>query len=150
MTDFKGFAELRVPRDLVKKLQYDLDRVLKSPKDHYAAFDFFVTAEHIPDWIHPDDQEARKKIRSGSSLLRITSHLANGVKHFEAKAAHHQSVVDVKMSRYVEAGYSEEGYFEDPLIVYLTAKEQSDLGKNNIEVTDLARRVYEFWKLNAP
>ena len=85
----------------MKKLEYDLDRVLKSPQDQYAAFDFFVTAEHIVDWIHPDDRKARESVRSGSSLL-ITSHLANGVKHFEVKAVHHQSVADVEKSRYVK------------------------------------------------
>jgi hypothetical protein len=49
VTSFNGFAELRIPRDLVKKLQFDLKRVLESPQDQYAAFDFFVTAEHIVD-----------------------------------------------------------------------------------------------------
>ena len=82
MGNFKGFAELRVPRDLVQKLEYDLKRIRESPQDQYAAFDFIVTAEHIVDWIHPDDKKAREAIRSSSSLLRITSHLANGVKPF--------------------------------------------------------------------
>jgi hypothetical protein len=76
----------------VKKLQHDLERMTKSPQDQYAAFDFFVTAEHILDWIYPDDKAAQKFLRSSNPLLRITSHLANGSKHFQAKAARHQSV----------------------------------------------------------
>jgi hypothetical protein len=150
VSSFKGFAELRVPRDLVKKLEYDLERVLQSPQDQYAAFDFFVTAEHIVDWIHPDDRKAREAARSSSSLLRITSHLANGVKHFEAKMAHHQSVADVEKSRYVEAGYVEEGYFEDALIIHLSAAEQSSFGQSSIEAAVLAKQVYEYWQSNAP
>lgn len=150
MSNFRGFAELRVPRDLVKKLEYDLARVLKSPQDQYAAFDFFVTAEHIVDWIHPDDRKAREAVRSSSSLLQIVSHLANGVKHFETKAVHHQSVADVEKSRYVEAGYIEEGYLEDPLIVHLTTDGQSSFGQSSIEVAVLAEQVYEYWKANAP
>jgi hypothetical protein len=150
VSSFKGFAELRVPRDLVQKLEYDLERVRKSPQDQYAAFDFFVTAEHIVDWIHPNDRKAREAVRSSLSLLRITSHLANGVKHFEAKAQHHQSVADVEKSRYVEAGYVEEGYFEDPLFVHLTTEEQHSFGQSSIEVSALARQVYEYWKENAP
>ena len=149
MSNFKGFAELRVPRDLVKKLEHHLQRVQKSPQDLYAAFDFFVTAEHIVDWIHPDDQAARKAIRNSSSLLRITSHLANGVKHCEAKSKHHQSVADVEKSRYAEAGYAEDGYFEDPLIVHLTTGEQSSFGQSSIEVAALAKQVYEYSKSNA-
>ena len=150
MSSFKGFAELRVPRDLVKKLEYDLERVRKSPQDQYAAFDFFVTAEHIVDWIHPNDKKAREAIRSSSSLLRITSHLANGVKHFEAKAAHHQSVAVVEKSRCLEAGCVEEGCFEDPLIVHLTTDEQRSFGQSSIEVAALAQQAYEYWKSNAP
>ncbi len=123
---------------------------MKSPQDQYAAFDFFVTAEHIVDWIHPNDKKAREAVRSSSSLLRITSHLANGVKHFEAKAPHHQSVADVEKSRYVEAGYAEEGYFEDPLIVHLITDEQHSFGQSSIEVAALAQQVYEYWKSNAP
>jgi hypothetical protein len=134
----------------VRKLEYDLERIRKSPKDQYAAFDFFVTAEHIVDWIHPDDKKAQEAIRSSSSLLRITSHLANGVKHFEAKAKRHQSVADVEKSRYVEEGYVEDGYFEDPLIVHLTADEQQLFGQSSNEVTALAQHVYEYWKANVP
>jgi hypothetical protein len=160
VSNFKGFAELRVPRDLVQKLEYDLERIRKSPQDQYAAFDFFVTAEHIVDWIHPDDEKARKAVRRSSSLLRITSHLANGVKNFEAKAKHHRSVADIEKSRYVEAGYVEagyveagyveEGYFEDPLIVHLTSDEQKSFGQSNIEVATLAQQVFEYWKDKAP
>ncbi|MEN0678656.1 hypothetical protein [Plesiomonas shigelloides] len=150
MSSFKGFAELRVPRDLVKKLEYDLERILKSPQDQYAAFDFFVTAEHIVDWIYPDSQKSRTQLRSSSPLLRITSHLANGVKHFEAKAQHHSSIADVEKFRCVEAGYVEEGYFQDPLIVHFTTKEQTSFGQSSIEVATLAKLVCEYWKSNAP
>ena len=150
MSSFKGFAELRVPRDLVRKLEYDLERVLKSPQEQYAAFDFFVTAEHIVDWLHPDDKEARKSLRSSSSLLRFTSHLANTVKHFDAKAKHHQSVADVEKPRFVAAGYVKDGFFEDPVTVHLTADERQWFGQSSIDVTVLAQQVYEYWKANAP
>jgi len=150
MSDFKGFAELRIPRDLVQKLEYDFERIRRSPQDQYAAFDFFVTAEHIVDWIHPKDKKARETIRSSSSLLRITSHLANGVKHFQATAKHHQSVANVEKSRYVEVGYVEDGYFEDPLIIHLTPDEQKTFGQGSIEVVFLAQQVYEYWKANVP
>ena len=150
MSNFKGFAELRAPQDLVKKLEYDLARVLKSPQDKYAAYDFFVTAEHIVDWIYPHSRNEREEIRSRLPILKITSHLANGVKHFEATAKHHQSVKTVEKTRYVGPGYVEEGYLEDPLIVHLTEKEQSSFGQSSIKVTVLAKKVYEYWKSNAP
>jgi len=45
----QGFGELRLPADLLRKLRHDFERMKMSPQDQYAAFDFFVTAEHIID-----------------------------------------------------------------------------------------------------
>lgn len=101
MASFKGFAPLQQPSDLVAKLIHDLGRIKAAPDDPYAAFDFFVTAEHIIDWMFPDspgiDQTAvRKAMRASSDLLKITSHLASGAKHFQALAKQHDSVADIK------------------------------------------------------
>ncbi len=49
-----GFAELRSPRDLLAKMEHDRRRMSADPTDTYAAFDFFVTAEHMLDWSFPD------------------------------------------------------------------------------------------------
>ncbi len=149
MTDFQGFGELQQPRDLVRKLEHDLDRLMNSPQDQYAAFDFFVTAEHIVDWRHPDDRPAREAERGSSPLLRITSHIANGAKHFEAKAKHLQYVSGVEKERYVEPGNVEEGFFEEPLMVRLTLGEEQAMGQNPVEVVWLAEQVLAYWKANA-
>jgi hypothetical protein len=146
VSTYKGFAELRTPSDLFQKLECDLGRIKALPTDQYAAFDFFVTAEHLVDWIHPTDRTAREALRASSPLLRITSHIANGVKHFEATAKHHNSVVDIEKSRYVQPGFVQEGYFAEPLTVHLTPDEERLLGVNSIEADDLAQQVYGFWK----
>jgi hypothetical protein len=101
MSSFKGFAVLQRPADLVAKLEHDLERIRAAPDDAYAAFDFFVTADHILDWLLPDSpgrcqKDARKLKRESSELLKITSHIANGAKHFQALAKHHDSVGDLK------------------------------------------------------
>lgn len=149
MDKFDGFGELRTPRDLVLKLQHDLKRLKSSPHNQYAAFDFFVTAEHVIDWLHPTDKKMREAIRASSDLLRITSHIANGAKHFEAKAKHHRSVARVEKSRYVAKGYVQEGYFKEPLIIHLSESESKSIGKPFIEATELAERVYNYWCINA-
>jgi hypothetical protein len=152
MSSFTGLFELRRPADLVRKLRHDLERIETSPHDQYAAFDFFVTAEHIVDWLHPSDADepARRALRSSSPLLRITSHLANGSKHFEATRKHHRSVAGTEKSRYVEEGYVEPGYFHEPLLVHLTTDEARELGVPTIEVASLARHILEFWSNHAP
>jgi hypothetical protein len=71
------------------------------PMDTYAVFDFFVTADHVLDWLLPDSPGKSRKVersarRAGNRLLEITSHIANGAKHFRATAAHHKSVADVE------------------------------------------------------
>lgn len=142
----KAFAELRKPQDLLLKLENDYLRICANRNDHYAAFDFFVTAEHIIDWIHPSSKTARERLRNSSRLLKITSHIANGAKHFEATRSHHDSVKDVQEARLVERGYVEEGYAEVPLIVRLTADAALDIGQDSIFVSDLAADVLAYWR----
>lgn len=145
MSKFKGFGALKTPRDLVSKLEYDLRRMKEDPEDQYAAFDFFVTAEHIVDWCHPVSGQDRKRLRARSPLLRIVSHIANGAKHFETTAKLHCSVTDIDVFRWVEPGYFETGYAEEPLVVQLSPDEASQLGRNRIDLPSLAQLVFDFW-----
>ena len=86
----KGFFDLQTPQDLLRKLRHDSDRVKKSPMDSYAAFDLFVTAYHMLDWVHPGDSNkaTRKQMESDNNILRVVSHLANGSKHFQVTRHH--------------------------------------------------------------
>jgi hypothetical protein len=148
MSKFRGFGELKAPCDLVQKLEHDFSRISDTPHDQYAAFDFFVTAEHILDWIYPTDRKTRSALRK-LPLLAVTSHIANGAKHFEATDERHQSVVDVEKSRYVKAGYVKDGYFDDPLLIHLSPRHQEYFGTSSIEVVTLAKKVLQYWRDNA-
>lgn len=146
-TTFSGMAELQTPNDLLRKMKFDLGRLKKVKNDQYAAFDFFTTAEHMLDWLHPgySGKAKRQDLRQSDVLLRITSHIANGAKHFEAKAKHHKSVSGIEKQRYVEEGYVEDGFFETPIVVTLSADEVAELGCSVINVVELAERVLEWW-----
>lgn len=101
MSGPQGFAELKSSQDLLAKLRHDRSRMNHDPLDTYATFDFFVTAEHLVDWYYPDTQnenrrEERKNLRKSETFLQVVSHIANGAKHFEATAQHHQSVQDLE------------------------------------------------------
>ena len=63
---------LNTPRQLLEKLRVDFERMKREPMSAYAAFDFFVTAEHMPDWLAP------KSVKFKEPLLQIVSHIANG------------------------------------------------------------------------
>jgi hypothetical protein len=95
---WKGFtARLQSPADLLVKMVHDLGRMEIDPNDVYAAFDFFIAAEHIVDWRYPDngDQAKRDETRRHDPA-RTVSHLASGAKHFHATATRHTSVRGVE------------------------------------------------------
>lgn len=50
-----GVFEITTPQHLLEKATHDIERLRTNHLDAYAAFDFFVTARHIPNWIYPND-----------------------------------------------------------------------------------------------
>lgn len=148
-TPFKGFAKLQQPADLYLKLVHDRKRMALKPRDPYAAFDFFVTAEHMLDWVFPGMDKGpkgkRAALRKSSPVLRIVSHVANGSKHFAAEAVQHQSVQNIVSSGYAEDDYAND-YFEALLIVELSDAEQSEVGAPFLTTLHLADRALDFWE----
>lgn len=133
----KGIFSLKTPEALIKKLFTDYELFAKKPSDPYLAFNFFITAEHIPDWI------GDKSLKKSNAILRICSHIANGAKHFEVNR--HNSVTNTEKVLYVDSGYVEEGYFEEPLMIYLSADEAKELGFEYCEAIKVAELVRNFW-----
>lgn len=145
---FVGIADLKNPQDLLKKMLFDMARMRQAKDNQYAAFDFFATAEHMSDWVYPGTagKSQRTQLRQSQALLRVTSHLANGAKHFVAEAKRHNSVTNIEKQRFTDPGYVEEGYFEDPLIVQLSHEESIEFGGAEINAIELAERVYKWWE----
>ena len=143
---FKCFATLHTARDLLRKVRHDDDRLRSAPDDPYAAFDFFVSAYHMLDWLHPDDDASRKAEEKGSLLLQVCSHIANGAKHFHATDKRHTSVADL----YLEDGAFQGDAFQDDafqvggLFVELDGQAAKTFGAR-LEAIDLAGRVLEHW-----
>lgn len=135
----RGIFNLNTPETLVRKLAQDYTLFEQQPFNPYLAFNFFVTAEHIPDWI--GDKDIKKK----HSILRICSHLANGAKHFEVDPKRHQSVRKTEKALYCERGYLVNGFIEEPLIVHLSNGEIGEFGQPHIEAVKIAKSVLEFW-----
>ena len=145
--NFKGFATLQSAGDLLQKIRHDHERLRSAPADVHAAFDFFVSAYHMLDWLHPNEAAARKAEEEGNVLLQVCSHIANGAKHFQATAKHHTSVADL---------YSEEGAFQRDafqldafqaggLFVEFDGKAAVTFG-TRLEAIDLAGKVLAHWE----
>jgi len=134
------FFELLTPEDLFKKIEGDLAELESSHQDVKVAFNFFVSVEHLPDWL------GLRNMVSENCILRIVSHVANGAKHLKLNLGRHTSVIGAEKSRYVEKGYVEPGYVEEPLIIYLSEAEAKELGRTEIDAVTLGKQVIEFWR----
>lgn len=149
----QGWFELRTVNDLLRKLDRDFEKLKQHPHDVDLAFNFFVTAEHMLDWQYPGkaNRSQRDKARRKDVLLQITSHLANGAKHFKVEAKHHQAVRDANQSSghwpkgYWPKGYWPPGYWSDLLYVELEGDAAAELGQR-VGVLQLAERVLKNWQ----
>ena len=105
----KGFFELRTSADMLRKLEHEYSNLMRDPQNAFQAFNFFETAEHMLDWLLPGSKNnsRRKSERKASVILQICSHVANGAKHLEVEAKHHNSVSDTEeQGGYFPSGWS--------------------------------------------
>lgn len=144
---FKGFGPLKTPVDLLEKIRHDFARLRDAPTDAYAAFDFFVSAYYMLDWLHPKDEVRRKTEESQSPLLQVCSHLANGAKHFEATASQHKSVRNVVDERGVfqRGAFQSDAFQVGGLFVELDGQAAAMYGAR-LEAVDLAEKVLAHWE----
>lgn len=99
-----------------------------------------MTAEHLPDWL------GRRDLVRQHACLRVVSHIANGAKHFSLDDKRHGAARSTEKFRYVEEGYVEDGYFDEPLLIYLEPDEARELGGPSIDAVALAKKVIDFWQ----
>jgi hypothetical protein len=97
----QGFFDLKTALDLRDKLRREFAKLRAAPLDVDAAFNFLVTAEHMPDWMEPPRPDLRKTV----AVLRICSHIANGGKHFEVDSKRHNAVKSLERH---------DGFFDHP------------------------------------
>jgi hypothetical protein len=162
----EGLFGLQTPDHLLHKLEREHERWKADPLNVDLAWNFFVTAEHLPDWLAhrgPRTLEGFSitKFKRAQPLTRICANLANGAKHFIPRVKPEERLntsverTAREMSGYVEEGYVEEGYVgEEPVLrVYLTPDEWAALRQEDSRVTAaeidalrLAALVLTFWQ----
>lgn len=145
---FQGFFEIKTAQDLLGKLKREYTQLQKSPLDQDIAFNFFITAEHISDWLYPGyaNKSKRESLRDSSLYLQVCSHIANGSKHFKAEAKHHKSVSGTSSKGAFDPNIFDNDAFDVArLEIDLDGDAAKQLG-SSIEVVELARRILEFWE----
>ena len=100
-----GLFQLQTPRDMFAKLKHNHGRLANDPNNAYIAFDFFVTAEHLLDWLYPGvaGRSHRSAARNSEILVcEVVSHLATGAKHMipETRDTRQSNVLNVAPSTY--------------------------------------------------
>ncbi len=87
-----GWFGFETRGDLLSKLERDLARLRQDPADGDAAFNLFVTAWSLVDWLHPGNPAAREALRTQHHILQACAHLADGSKHLLLHNPGHVSV----------------------------------------------------------
>ena len=94
----QGIFGLQAPEDMLAKAHRDYGRLRANPMDQDAAFDFFVTARHVPEWLERAGRGAEVQALEQHVQLRIARHIADRAKHFEVTAKHHKQVTGTSVS----------------------------------------------------
>ena len=143
---YKGLFQLKSAHDLISKARHDFDRLRSDPGNAYAAFDFFVTIRHIPDWLYPNQNTKKEELFAKHVELRICRHLADGAKHFEATNPKHKQVSDTSKSSGAWGTFWGDawkpGVWGDGLFVSLDPQDTDTKAiGNRINALELAERV---------
>ncbi len=161
------FYDLKTPRDLLRKLEREYERWKADPLNVDLAWNFFVTAEHLPDWIYhqdmptsgkkrPDllDGKTPRPFKQAYPWTRICSHLANGGKHFHLDDKKLDSVTSTRQRPgWVSSKWVSSRWAPTPaLMVDLTPDEQQalSLAEASIGALNVADGVLAFWQARVP
>ena len=143
MSQLDGFFSLRTPRDLFAKLESDFSRFktadATSAEAQYAAFDFFVTALHMTDWmsnVQGGSRSSHEAYPNGS----LVYDLGNGAKHFRVKRELHTTVSDTGSAGFFDPTFFDSAYFDVARLVI-------DLEDGTtVDALDVAQRVLDHWR----
>jgi hypothetical protein len=135
--------KLQSPEDLLDKLRRDLSRLKKEPHQIDHAFNFFVTADLLHDWVLPGKKhrKERKRDRDKEVLLDICHQIATGTKHFETDRSVKSAATKKKVRRTAALVNGHATYQLVAVDDGLTEK----LGES-VTSLDLAKQVFEYWE----
>jgi hypothetical protein len=152
-----GIFTLKTPQQLFGKMLEDHKRVQCAPRDSSAWFNFFVTADHLPEWLTNGDEDVARKLREQNALLRVCHYLAINAKHFKARELKPKAgqirvspIARTHEAHTAQLNKSElrrEPISTDPeFYLELSKQEAAELHVADLSALELANRLVEFWK----
>jgi hypothetical protein len=148
-----GFLELKTAQQLFAKLEEDFKMAIATPLDSRLWLNFFVTAEHLPEW-HFTTNPTPPEFRKQHAILRVCSHIANGGKHFDVSTSgRHRAIASTAVTLQVSYGpdgrslqTKDNASQEDrAFILHLSQEEASELGAE-ILVVELAKQILALYR----
>ena len=124
------FFQAETAQLLFEKLTRDLECLETWPNDVDMAFNFFLTADAILEWLYPGEAgELQRGDLRNDPLLRAVRELASGAKHLEMKrrAGSPQTVLTVELTERAAQKYG-----------------------SRISALELAKRVHAYWRTQFP
>ena len=141
-----GIFWMQTPRQLFNKMVHDANHLAKHHLDPHACFNFFVTAEHMADWLLPGKQNmAARTTLKEDPVLKVCSQIANGAKHFQTENKRHNSINSTAVSSVMSLGASDPRPDEYEFVIHLNPPDATALGCRSLTVRELVKRVLDFW-----
>jgi hypothetical protein len=144
----RGFFDLQTPEDLLCKLERDYAQLHQVPEDVDAAYNFFATAENMPEWVKGGGKRGKTfkhQIQQQHLILTLCNELATGAKHFTS-TKQKPAITETKYEGVFEREVFEPGVFEAWLSIRLSPEQAAKRGKDTIDALTLAGEVLAFWQ----
>lgn len=147
-----GVSTLNTATDLLAKLDRDLTQLRRSPTDADACFNFFVTADQLPEWHFSRDPERVAEFRRQHSLARACSKIASGSMRFRISEKRPQGGLSPVPATAGVPTFAPVGRMSArpagklvELLLDLEPTEAADLGPV-LSARDVAERVVQLWR----
>lgn len=144
-----GFFRLRTPLDLLAKMEFDYQRLEAEPRNEYVAFDFFVTAAHLPEWLGKFRCSQQINGDKPKAMNAVCQHLASGAKHFtpgKHSAVRGTGVSTPAISGLARSGITISGLVQPNLLILLAPDEAKAIGVEAVTSLALASMLLTYWR----
>lgn len=147
-----GVSTFSTAQDLLAKLDRDLNQLRRSPTDVDVCLNFFLTAEHLPEWHFNRDVDRVAEFRRQHALARACSKIAGGGMRFRISEKRPQGGVSSAATGAGVPSFAPVGRMSArpagkliELVLDVEPAEAADLGAS-ISARELAERVVQFWR----
>jgi hypothetical protein len=137
------FFDLQTATHLLRKLEHDYAQLRQDPANVYVAYNFFVTAENMPEWV--EGKAFKLRIQQQKTILKLCNELATGAKHMIGKK--HPAITEMRREGLGASrlGLAKAG--EGPsLMIDLAQQERETLHRPSIDALTLAAKVLAYWQ----